>query len=63
MMIYKPHNKLFGSRKELKQYLGGTGKYNKALKNGDIYNIYLEEMNNQSFAHNGIIYNTDKRHS
>ena len=43
MMIYKPHNKLFGSRKELKQYLGGTGRYNKALKNGDIYNIYLEE--------------------
>lgn len=63
MMIYKPHNKLFYSRKDLKKYLGGTNKYNNALKNGDIYNIYLEEMSNQSFAHNGVIYNTDKRNS
>lgn len=62
MMIYKPHNKLFNTRKEIKQYLGGTYEYNKALKNGDIYNIYQEESNNQPFAHNGIIHNTNKRH-
>lgn len=62
MMIYRPHNKLFSTRKELKLYLGGTNKYNKALKNGDIYNIYQEESNNQPFAHNGTIYDTDKRH-
>ena len=62
MMIYRPHNKLFNTRKELKQYLGGTYKYNKALKKGDIYNIYQEESNNQPFAHNGIIYNTNKGH-
>lgn len=61
-MIYRPHNKLFNTRKELKLYLGGTDKYNKALKNGDIYNIYQEESNNQPFAHNGTIYNTDQRH-
>lgn len=62
-MIYKPHNKLFNTRKELKLYLGGTNKYSMALKNGDIYNIYKESLfNNQPFAHNGIIYNTDKRH-
>lgn len=61
-MIYKPHSKLFNTRKDLKQYLGGTNKYNKALKNGDIHNIYKEETINQPFAHNGTIYNTDQRH-
>ena len=61
-MIYKPHNKLFSTRKEIKQYLGGTYEYNKALKNGDICNIYQEELNNQPFAHNGIIYYTNKGH-
>ena len=49
-MIY--NNRLFNTRKELKRYLGGTRKYNKALKNGEIYNIYQEESNNQPFAHN-----------
>ena len=44
-MIY--NNRLFNTRKELKRYLGGTRKYNKALKNGEIYNIYQEESNNQ----------------
>ena len=29
-MIY--NNRLFNTRKELKRYLGGTRKYNKALK-------------------------------
>lgn len=63
MVIYKPHNKLFNTRREIKQYLGGTNKYNRALKNGDIYNIHQEELfSNQPFAHNGIIYNTNKGH-
>ena len=61
MMIY--NNRLFNTRKEMKRYLGGKRKYNKALKNGEIYNIYQEESNNQPFAHNGTtIYDTDKRH-
>ncbi|RJV48483.1 hypothetical protein DWY42_01785 [Bacteroides sp. AF25-18] len=61
MMIY--NNRLFNTRKELKRYLGGTRKYNKALKSGEIHNIYQEESNNQPFAHNGTtIYDTDKRH-
>lgn len=38
MMIY--NNRLFNIRKELKWYLGGICKYNKVLKNGEIYNIY-----------------------
>ena len=43
-MIY--NNRLFNTRKELKRYLGGTRKYNKALKNGEIYNISLVSTKN-----------------
>lgn len=43
-MIY--NNRLFNTRKELKRYLGGTRQYNKALKSGEIHNIYQEESNN-----------------
>lgn len=36
MLIYIPDNKTFSSRKEAKEYLGGTNAYNRALKNKDI---------------------------
>ena len=57
MYIYKPHNKQFETRKEAKLYLGGTNKYNKALKDGDIY-----ITNYNSIANNGTPYNTNKKH-
>jgi|Cm1ome_4_1110797.scaffolds.fasta_scaffold07731_1 hypothetical protein len=57
MYIYKPHNKQFETRKEAKLYLGGTNKYNKALKDGDIY-----ITNYNSIANNGTLYNTNKKH-
>ena len=58
-MIY--NNRLFNTRKELKRYLGGTRKYNKALKNGEIYNIFLEESYTPPVARNGSsIFDTDK---
>lgn len=54
MLIYKPLNRVFKTRKELKDYLGGTNRYNKALKDGLIYNLYI--------AHNEIIHNNIERH-
>lgn len=33
--VYKPHNKIFNSRKEAKDYLGASA-YKMALKYGDI---------------------------
>ena len=37
MLIYIPHSKVFNTRKEAKEYLGGTNKYNRALKQGKIF--------------------------
>jgi hypothetical protein len=37
MLIYLPERKAFNTRKEAKDYLGGTNKYNKAFKNGDLF--------------------------
>lgn len=36
MLLFKPLNKIFDSRKNLKIYLGGTNIYNKYIKKGDI---------------------------
>lgn len=51
MLIYLPHSKVFDTRKDVKEYLGGTNKYNRALKQGEIFNI-----TNTNIAHNGTIY-------
>lgn len=53
MYIYKPHYKLFNTRKKIKSYLGGTNRYNKALKNGDI-----RILNYEPIADNGTLYST-----
>ena len=37
MQIYIPHSKVVNTRKEAKEYLGGTNKYNRALKQGKIF--------------------------
>ena len=55
MLIYRPQNRIFKTRKELKDYLGGTNRYNKALKDGLIHNLYI--------AHNDTIHNDTERHS
>ena len=55
MLIYLPHSRVFNTRKEAKEYLGGTNKYNRALKQGEIFNI-----TNENFANNGTIYNGHK---
>lgn len=34
--FYKPHNKWFENRKQVKDYLGGISKFNHALKNKDV---------------------------
>lgn len=57
MYIYKPHYKLFNTRKEIKSYLGGTNRYNKALKNGDI-----RILNYEPIADNGTLHSTTQKH-
>lgn len=57
MYIYKSQNKLFSTRKEIKTYLGGTNKYNKALKNGDI-----RILNYEPIADNGTLHSTTQKH-
>ncbi len=57
MYIYKPHNKQFETRKEAKLYLGGTNKYNKTLKDGD---INITKYNN--IDKNITLYKTNKKH-
>lgn len=40
---YKPADKWFDTRKQLKDYLGGTKEFNEALKNGDA--VYFRYSN------------------
>ncbi len=54
MYIYRPHSKLFNTRREIKSYLGGTNRFNRALKNGD-----LKIMNYESIAVNGTLHNSE----
>ena len=51
MLFYRPTLKFFQSRKEAKDYLGGTNKYNRAFKDGDI--CFMNEMN---IANNGSVH-------
>ena len=51
MIIYLPLNKPFRNRKQAKNFLGGTNKYNIALNNGQILfidddtdDVYLKEL-------------------
>jgi hypothetical protein len=37
MLLHRPTRRTFHSRKEAKDFLGGTNKYNRAFKDGDIY--------------------------
>jgi hypothetical protein len=37
MLLHKPTRRTFQTRKEAKDFLGGTNKYNRAFKDGDIY--------------------------
>jgi hypothetical protein len=42
MLLHRPTQKVFHTRKEAKDFLGGTNKYNRALKNKDFY--FINEM-------------------
>ena len=42
-LLYKPDNKWFDTRKELKDYLGGLSAFNKALKNNEV--IFMKYQN------------------
>ena len=37
MLLHRPTQRTFHSRKEAKDFLGGTNKYNRAFEDGDIY--------------------------
>ncbi len=37
MLLHRPTQIVFHTRKEAKDFLGGTNKYNRAFKNGDLY--------------------------
>lgn len=37
MLLHRPTQRTFHSRKEAKDFLGGPNKYNRAFKDGDIY--------------------------
>lgn len=37
MLLHRPTKIVFYTRKEAKDFLGGTNKYNRAFKNGDLY--------------------------
>ena len=37
MLLHKPTRRTFQTRKEAKDFLGGTNKYNRAFKDGDIF--------------------------
>lgn len=39
MLLHRPTQRVFHTRKEAKDFLGGTNKYNRAFKDGDIYFI------------------------
>lgn len=41
---YKPTDKWFNNRKEVKDYLGGTCKFNHALKNKDVIFITYQNI-------------------
>ena len=58
MLIYLPERKPFNTRKEAKDYLGGTNKYNKAFKNGDLF-----FMNDLNIANNDTLYCHNKGHN
>lgn len=40
MWIYKPNNKQFADRKQIKNYVGGCNKLKKAIKENQILIIY-----------------------
>ena len=42
--LYKPDNKWFDTRKEVKDYLGGLSAFNKAFKKKDIIFIRYENI-------------------
>lgn len=45
MFIYKPTNKQFNNRKQIKQYLGGNNALNRAMRNKEIIIIYADTNN------------------
>lgn len=53
MIFYKTEKIYFNNRKEAKDYLGGTNRYNKELRYGNLINI-------NTIAHNGTNKNTEK---
>ena len=57
MLLHRPTQRVFHTRKEAKDFLGGTNKYNRAFKNGDLYFI-----NDQSIATNDLVHSNYKEH-
>ena len=37
MLLHRPTHRVFRTRKEAKEFLGGTNKYDRAFKDGDLY--------------------------
>ena len=57
MLLHRPTRRTFHSRKEAKDFLGGTNKYEREFKDGDIY-----FMNEQIIANSDSVHSNYKGH-